>query len=128
MGGKWASLETDDILANFIQDTTSWQEPRTLANLPAFLENFSKEPDNLAKAPKQKGSPHTIIVAGSGLRAADVVRAVRKYQSKENAVAKLVCDPFSKTPSKPPLTVVQSLPSISKLTSPSNSSRRTGRE
>ncbi|ETS84265.1 hypothetical protein PFICI_02290 [Pestalotiopsis fici W106-1] len=72
-----------------IQDTTSWQEPRTLAKLPDFLEKFTKDPKDLTKAPKQKGAPHTLIVAGAGLRAADIVRALRKYQSKENSVAKL---------------------------------------
>jgi protein CMS1 len=78
------------LLANAIHDTTSWQEPRILAKLPDFLEKFTKEPESLSKAPKKKGSPHTIIVAGAGLRAADVVRALRKYQSKDNSVAKLV--------------------------------------
>lgn len=80
--------------AGAIQDTTSWQEPRTLEKLPDFLEMFTKEPKSLGKAPKQKGAPHTIIVAGAGLRAADVVRALRKYQSKENSVAKLVRPPI----------------------------------
>lgn len=60
--------------ANSIQDTTSWQETRTLDNLPGFLEKFSDGEDSLKKAPKKKGSPHTLIVAGAGLRAADIVR------------------------------------------------------
>ncbi|KAH8661897.1 U3-containing 90S pre-ribosomal complex subunit-domain containing protein [Xylariales sp. PMI_506] len=77
------------ISPNSIHDTTTWQEPRTLAKLPDFMEMFSKQPEGLIKASKQKGSPHTIIVTGAGLRAADIVRAVRKYQSKDNAIAKL---------------------------------------
>ncbi|KAK8074898.1 U3-containing 90S pre-ribosomal complex subunit-domain containing protein [Apiospora hydei] len=72
-----------------IEDTTSWQEPRNLEKLPEFLEKFTKEPEKLKKAPKLKGSPHTIIVSGAGLRAADVVRSVRKFSSKGNMVAKL---------------------------------------
>ncbi|KAI0125074.1 U3-containing 90S pre-ribosomal complex subunit-domain containing protein [Xylariales sp. AK1849] len=93
-GSDLSPVELADlyISPNSIQDTTSWQEPRSLAKLPDFLENFVIEPEKLGLAPKQKGSPHTIIVAGAGLRAADVVRAVRKYQGtgkKENAVAKL---------------------------------------
>ncbi|KAI1844631.1 hypothetical protein JX265_001619 [Neoarthrinium moseri] len=90
-GTDLSSVELADlyISPSSIQDTTSWQEPRTLAKLPEFLEKFSKEPQTLSKAPKQKGAPHTIIVAGAGLRAADVVRAVRKFQSKDNSVAKL---------------------------------------
>jgi protein CMS1 len=57
-----------------MQDTTSWQDKRTLDNLTGFLEKFSDGEDSLKKAPKKTGSPHTLIVAGAGLRAADIVR------------------------------------------------------
>lgn len=60
-------------LANYITDTTSFQEIRTLENLPNFLEKFA-DPKKLGEAPKQNGSPHTLIVTGAGLRAADLVR------------------------------------------------------
>ncbi|CAJ2504509.1 Uu.00g119030.m01.CDS01 [Anthostomella pinea] len=82
-------LSTLDISPNAIRDTSSYQEIRNLENLPAFLEAHTEKPESLGEAPKQKGSPHTIIVAGAGLRAADLVRAVRKYQKKNNTVAKL---------------------------------------
>jgi hypothetical protein len=45
-----------------------------LENLPAFLEAHAENPKALEEAPKENGSPHTIIVAGAGLRAADLVR------------------------------------------------------
>lgn len=61
-------------LASAIQDATSWQETRTLEKLPGFLEKVTEDPEDLKKAPKKKGSPHTLIVVGAGLRAADVVR------------------------------------------------------
>jgi len=101
-------METDNTLANSIKDTTSWTEMRNLEKLPDFLEQFAAEPERLSEAPKAKGSPHTIVVTGAGLRAADIVRYVlhvfpwvscfllishrslRKYQSKNNTVAKLV--------------------------------------
>lgn len=74
------------------------------------MEKFAEDPASLGKAPKKKGAPHTLIVAGAGLRAADIVRyvghrlilhtpevaeltncrAVRKFSSKDNVVAKLV--------------------------------------
>lgn len=60
--------------ANDIRDTASWEMPRSLDNLPVFLEGFSAEPEKLGEAPKPNGSPHTLIVAGAGLRAADLVR------------------------------------------------------
>ncbi|KAF5679533.1 hypothetical protein FDENT_8681 [Fusarium denticulatum] len=90
-GTDLSAVEISDmtVSANAIQDTTSWQESRTLDKFPDFLEKVSEDPEGLKKAPKKKGSPHTLIVAGAGLRAADIVRSVRKFQSKENSVAKL---------------------------------------
>jgi protein CMS1 len=38
------------------------------------LEAFAGEGEKLDEAPKKLGSPHTLIVAGAGLRAADLVR------------------------------------------------------
>lgn len=43
----------------------------------------------LTRAPEAKGSPHTFIIASAGLRAADLTRALRKFQTKEAMVAKL---------------------------------------
>ncbi|KAI0390674.1 U3-containing 90S pre-ribosomal complex subunit-domain containing protein [Xylariaceae sp. FL0594] len=82
-------LSALDISPNAIKDSSSFSEPRTLENLPSFLEAHAPNPKDLADAPKENGSPHTIIVAGAGLRAADIVRAVRKYQSKKITVGKL---------------------------------------
>ncbi|KAF5970186.1 protein cms1 [Fusarium bulbicola] len=90
-GTDLSAVEISDmtVSANAIQDTTSWQESRTLDKFPDFLEKVSEDPEGLKKAPKKTGSPHTLIVAGAGLRAADIVRSMRKFQSKENSVAKL---------------------------------------
>lgn len=67
---------TKPIVANDIKDTASYAKPRQTDNLPDFLETFSTDPKKLWEAPKKKGAPHTIIVAGAGLRAADIVRYV----------------------------------------------------
>lgn len=80
--------------ASAILDTTSNTETRTTDQLPAFLEKFagprrSKKGSKLLNAPEAKGSPHTLVVAGGGLRAADLTRALRKFQTKECMVAKL---------------------------------------
>jgi hypothetical protein len=40
------------------------------------LESITEDPELLKKSAKKKGSPHTLIVAGAGLRAADIVRYV----------------------------------------------------
>ncbi|OHW97842.1 DEAD-like helicases superfamily protein [Colletotrichum incanum] len=90
-GTDLSPVELSDlsISANSIKDTTSWTEPRALDKLPEFLEKFAEKPERLSTAPEKKGAPHTIIVAGAGLRAADIVRAVRKFQSKKSTVSKL---------------------------------------
>ncbi|KAL2180874.1 U3-containing 90S pre-ribosomal complex subunit-domain containing protein [Thermothelomyces heterothallicus CBS 202.75] len=95
-GTDLSPIELSDlyISANCIRDSTSWEKPRSLENLPEFLETFSRESEKLDEAPKKAGSPHTIIVAGAGLRAADLVRAVRKFQKKGNTVAKLFAKHF----------------------------------
>lgn len=77
-----------------ILDTTSYQPIRTADNLSSFVEQFSKSSTSgkkvkLSVAPNAKGSPHTIIVAAAGLRAADLTRAVRQFQTKDSMVAKL---------------------------------------
>lgn len=66
--------KTDTQTANAIADTTSWTKTRATEELPEFLEKFAEHPDRLGKAPSKKGTPHTIIVAGAGLRAANLVR------------------------------------------------------
>lgn len=35
------------------------------------------------------GSPHTLVITAAGLRAADLTRALRKFQTKDSMVAKL---------------------------------------
>jgi protein CMS1 len=60
--------------ANAITDTTSWNNPRTLDNLPGFLEKFAGNSTKLWSASKKNGAPHTIVVTAAGLRAADIAR------------------------------------------------------
>lgn len=63
--------------------------------MPDFLEKFSaprrkkKKGPKLSDAPNEKGSPHSLVVAGAGLRAADLTRALRQFQTKDCMVAKL---------------------------------------
>ena len=64
-------------LVNVICDTSKWQRPRTLENLPEFIQEFSStisEFKTLAISPNKNGSPHTIVVTAAGLRAADITR------------------------------------------------------
>ncbi|OJD28563.1 hypothetical protein ACJ73_00004 [Blastomyces percursus] len=88
------AVELDDVYVpeQAFLDTTSWKSPRKLENLPAFLKVYSRKkgsPDPLSTAPEAKGSPHTIVITLAGLRAADITRALRQFQNKDCAVAKL---------------------------------------
>lgn len=57
------------------QDTTSFEQVRKLAQLPDFLKVYSPEKGaRLGSASEDKGSPHTLVIASAGLRAADLVR------------------------------------------------------
>ncbi|KAM7187129.1 U3-containing 90S pre-ribosomal complex subunit domain containing protein [Naviculisporaceae sp. PSN 640] len=95
-GTDLSTVELSDlyISANSIKDTSSWDKPRSTENLPEFMEAFAEDPKKLEGAPKAKGSPHTIIVTGAGLRAANLVRSVRKFQKKDSPVGKLFAKHF----------------------------------
>ncbi len=84
-----SAVEMDDryIPTRAVLDTTSWDRPRTTENLPAFLKHFGGK--NLSTTPEDKGSPHTLVVAGAGLRAADLTRTLREFQTKDAIIAKL---------------------------------------
>lgn len=78
-----------------VRDTTSFAGARVKERLPDFLESCVAgeseiEQKRLGSAPKEKGAPHTIVVTSAGLRAADLVRVAKKFQKKDNLVAKLV--------------------------------------
>lgn len=66
-----------------VADTTSFAPERRAgdggdtAGLATFLEAFAggeAEVKRLGTAPKGNGMPHTLVVAGAGMRAADLVR------------------------------------------------------
>jgi hypothetical protein len=61
-----------------ILDTTSWETPRNLEQLPKFLLQFAGSQKELEIGPKDCGRPHTLVVTAAGLRAADLTRFVLK--------------------------------------------------
>ncbi|KAL9120414.1 MAG: hypothetical protein Q9187_003037, partial [Circinaria calcarea] len=74
------------------RNTIEWAGERTLQSLPAFIEHFSSkgfQTKDLSVASEKKGAPHTIVVTSAGLRAADITRALRTFQTSESVVAKL---------------------------------------
>ncbi|KAK4461383.1 U3-containing 90S pre-ribosomal complex subunit-domain containing protein [Cladorrhinum samala] len=95
-GTELSPIELADlyISGNAFKDTTSFEKPRTLENLPDFLEKFAADGEKLDQATKVFGAPHTLVVSAAGLRAADAVRSLRKFQTKKNTVAKLFAKHF----------------------------------
>ncbi|KAJ5335326.1 DNA/RNA helicase DEAD/DEAH box type N-terminal [Penicillium brevicompactum] len=70
-------------------DTSSFTSTRKLEQLPEFLKTFSPKGADLSKASEKNGTPHTLVISGAALRAADVVRALRPFSTKETIVGKL---------------------------------------
>lgn len=61
------------------EDTSQWTGLRVAENLPTFLESHcsaARHPSKLGVASKALGAPHTIVVASSGMRAANLTRFV----------------------------------------------------
>lgn len=91
-GADLSSVELADLQlgAAPIADTSAYEKDRTLENLPDFLASFCDGGrPQLSAAPSANGAPHTIIVTGAGLRAADLVRALRPFQTATSTVSKL---------------------------------------
>lgn len=58
-------------------DTSEWETPRTLENLPGYLRKYgfkSKRAAATTIASKKVGCPHTLVITAAGLRAANVTR------------------------------------------------------
>ncbi|KAL8985561.1 MAG: hypothetical protein Q9205_000763 [Flavoplaca limonia] len=75
-----------------ILDTKEWDQDRLAANLPDFLiycAQQNQKSTDLSQAPAKPGSPHTLVLTSAALRAADLSRVLRKFQTKEATVAKL---------------------------------------
>lgn len=77
-----------------ILDTSAWRKPRTIEDLPSFLEKYAgdkrkKKGHRLTDAASEPGQPHTLLVTSAGQRAADLTRGLSKFKSKDVVVAKL---------------------------------------
>lgn len=66
-------------LEHAFYDTSQWSGLRVAENLPSFLESSCSETRDhrdLKEASKAVGTPHTLVVTSSGMRAADLTRFV----------------------------------------------------
>ncbi|KAH7381636.1 U3-containing 90S pre-ribosomal complex subunit-domain containing protein [Pyrenochaeta sp. MPI-SDFR-AT-0127] len=95
-GKDLSSVELEDkfISARTVKDSTSWTESRITDNLAAFLKN---QAETLKPTPsKPPGAPHTIVVTASGIRAADVCRALKSGLPKQGVKNPNVAKLFAK--------------------------------
>lgn len=78
--------------ASAILDTADWTEPRLTEKLQSFLRhahNKRQDAMPLDHSSKINGTPHTIVVTSTALRAADLARVLRVFQTKKTRIAKL---------------------------------------
>jgi protein CMS1 len=68
-------LEDRHLSQNIFYDTSDFELPRKLDSLPSFLEHFSDSREEFSRSSEHPSSPHTLVIAASGLRAADVTRS-----------------------------------------------------
>ncbi|KAL8930516.1 MAG: hypothetical protein Q9208_000700 [Pyrenodesmia sp. 3 TL-2023] len=79
----------EETMKSAILDTSGWNQERLPQVLPSFLEHFAQRSASLSLAPKQPGTPHTLIVTAAALRALDLVRVLKQFQRGDATVAKL---------------------------------------
>ena len=92
IGATSTAVELDDkaFPARYVLDTTSFPDLHSTANLPAFLETFSPGgKDALSVSSETNGTPHTLVITASGLRAAELARTLRVFKTESSAVGKL---------------------------------------
>ncbi|KAF2858040.1 hypothetical protein K470DRAFT_194975, partial [Piedraia hortae CBS 480.64] len=66
-----------------IRDTTAWKDQRVAGKLPDFIRYLSAPPANNSSPHTEKGAPHTLIISSSGLRSADLYRALRGLKGEK---------------------------------------------
>ena len=72
------------------EDTSGFVGPRTAADLPAFLERYSPGGKQELSKCKDKASPHTMVLAMSGMRVADIYRELVVYNNPKSKVGKFI--------------------------------------
>ena len=89
---KLSLVEMEDLRVpqSAFADSTQWPGLRIATKLPDFLESATGlSRKELQNAAPESGAPHTLVLCSAAIRAADMTRALRCYQTKEAAVAKL---------------------------------------
>lgn len=94
---KDTTIELDEryLPSSTFTDTTAFKAPRTKGTLGSFLELLvAGDKAQLTSAAKETARPHTLVLCQAGIRAADLARVLRPYESSGNAVVKLFAKHF----------------------------------
>jgi protein CMS1 len=89
---KSSAIELEDqyLPTKAFRDTTNFDKPHIAANLPTYLETYTKNGKDDLTVCKEEARPHTLVIASSGIRTADLARELRSFGSEKCQVAKLV--------------------------------------
>lgn len=83
-------LEDESLPPKAFKDTTGFGETRLAKNLSDFLEQYTPDGrEGLKSCAEETGSPHTILLTSSAIRAQALLQQVRAYGSEDNKIAKL---------------------------------------
>lgn len=90
--GDSTSIEQQDmsIPKSWLTDTTDFDESHIASNLSAYLEKFTNGGRETLSTCEAEASPHTLIIASSGIRVADLVRELRVYNTDTSKVGKFI--------------------------------------
>lgn len=94
---KDTTIELDEkfLPSSTFTDTTGFKESRKKVALGRFLEFLvAGEKSQLATAAQETARPHTLALCQAGIRAADLARVLRPYETPGNAVVKLFAKHF----------------------------------
>ncbi len=88
--GDSSSIEQGDLhlATRSFRDTTSFENPRLAKEMPEFIKTFLRPGDEDPMTSVGVRAPHTIVVASSGIRVADLVRELRVFQTPESKIGK----------------------------------------
>ena len=78
------AVEMNDLYvpSSAFRDTSDFSSTRNLDSLAIFLQDFtSGGQEALSTTCEETGSPHTLLVTSSGIRAADITRSVVTFSS-----------------------------------------------
>ncbi|KAK7883704.1 Protein cms1 [Exophiala xenobiotica] len=83
-------LEEQYLPTKSFRNTTAFDSPHAGTKLPEFLEQFAENGKAELSTCEEEAAPHTLIIAPSGIRTADLNRELRLFNTEESKVAKLI--------------------------------------